>query len=69
MKAKDLRERSTDDLRQLAAQLGTDLFHYRMKNFTHRLDDTSMVTKTRREIARIHTILAERNRAGGSETR
>ncbi len=69
MKAKDLRERSTEDLRQLAAQLSTDLFQYRMKNFTNRLDDTSLVRKARLDIARVNTILAQRERTAKSEAR
>jgi len=69
MKAKDLRDRSTEDLRQLVAQLGTDLFQYRMKNFTNRLDDTSLVRKTRLDVARVRTILAEREQAAKSEAR
>lgn len=69
MKSKDLRERSTEDLRQLAAQLSTDLFQYRMKNFTNRLDDTSLVRKARLDIARVNTILAQREQAAKSEAR
>jgi large subunit ribosomal protein L29 len=69
MKSKDLRERSTEDLGQLVAQLSTDLFQYRMKNFTNRLDDTSLVRKTRVDIARVRTILAEREQAAKNEAR
>ena len=69
MKSKDLRERSTEDLGQLVAQLSTDLFQYRMKNFSNRLDDTSLVRKARLDIARVRTILAERERAAKSEAR
>ena len=41
MKAKDLRERSAEDLRDLEKSLAKDLFQNRFKNFTNRLDDTS----------------------------
>jgi large subunit ribosomal protein L29 len=60
MKAKDLRERATNDLEELKAQLSKDLFSHRMKNFTDQLDDTSLIGKSRRDIARIELILAER---------
>lgn len=63
MKAKDLRDRSTEDLRELEKTLVGDAFQNRFKNFTNRLDDTSLIRKTRREIARIKTVLAERERA------
>jgi large subunit ribosomal protein L29 len=61
MKAKDLRERATNDLEELKAQLSKDLFSHRMKNFTDQLDDTSLIRKSRRDLARIELILAERN--------
>ena len=63
MKAKDLRERTTDDLGELRAQLEKDLFSYRMKNHTGQLEDTSLLGKTRRDLARIQLILSERKRA------
>ncbi len=60
MKAKDLRERSAEDLRELEKTIGQDLFEARFKNFTNRLDDTSALRKHRRELARIKTILGEK---------
>ena len=60
MKAKDLRERPSDDLVELRKIMTKDLFSYRMKNFTNQLEDTSLIGKTRRDIARIEQILTER---------
>jgi len=60
MKAKDLRERTTEDLAELSAQLERDLFSYRMKNHTGQLEDTSLLGKTRRDLARIKLILSQR---------
>ena len=60
MKAKDLRERTTEDLATLKASIEKDLFSFRMKNCTDQLEDTSLLNKTRRDIARIETILRER---------
>ena len=51
MKSKDLRERSSADLTQLREMMKKDLFSYRMKNLTNQLDDTSLLRKTRRDIA------------------
>jgi large subunit ribosomal protein L29 len=59
MRAKDLRERSTEDLKELEKSLGGDSFQHRFKNFTNRLDDTSLIRKTRRDIARVKTLLAQ----------
>ncbi|HNS95426.1 MAG TPA: 50S ribosomal protein L29 [Polyangiaceae bacterium] len=69
MKAKDLRDRGTDDLRELDKRLTHDLFQYRFKNHTGGLDDTSLVRKTRRDIARVRTELAARERAAKDEAR
>jgi large subunit ribosomal protein L29 len=60
MKAKDLRERSTEDLETLLATLSKDLFSYRMKNHTGQLEDTSLLGKTKRDLARVQLILSER---------
>jgi large subunit ribosomal protein L29 len=59
MKAKDLRERSGDDLKELEKSLAKDVFTARFKNFTNRLDDTSAIKKTRRDLARVKTLLRE----------
>ena len=64
MKSKDLRERSTEDLAELKATMSKDLFSHKMKNFTGQLDDTSLINKTRKDIARIELLLGERAAKG-----
>ena len=61
MKPKDLRERSVEDLRELEKSLAKDTFQNRFKNFTNRLDDTSSINKARRDLARVKTLLRERD--------
>lgn len=68
MKAKDLRERSSEDLATLKASMTKDLFSYRMKNFTDQLQDSSLLGKARRDVARIETILAERAANKGAQS-
>jgi large subunit ribosomal protein L29 len=60
MKAKDLRERSTEDLAELKKSIEKDLFSHRMKNATDQLGDTSLVGKARKDVARVEQILHER---------
>jgi large subunit ribosomal protein L29 len=60
MKGSDLKARSTEDLQELKASLKKELFGNRMKNFTNQLDDTSLLGKARRDLARIEGILRER---------
>lgn len=62
MKAADLREKSVEDLAELQKTLVSDVFQNRLKNFTNRLDDTSAIRKSRRDLARVVTILRERAR-------
>ena len=71
MKAKDLRERSNDDLKELEKSLAKDTFTARFKNFTNRLDDTSTINKTKRDLARVKTLLrqAELNAAVTGEAK
>ena len=71
MKAKDLRERSQDDLKELEKSLAKDTFTARFKNFTNRLDDTSTINKTKRDLARVKTLLrqAELNTAASGEAK
>jgi large subunit ribosomal protein L29 len=68
VKAKDLRERTSEDLTTLKASMEKDLFSYRMKNFTDQLEDTSLLGKARRDVARIETILAEREANKGAKS-
>ena len=69
MKAKDLRERSVEDLRELAGVTRRELFESRMQNATGQLDDSSTIRKARRDIARIEQIIRQRSLdASGSES-
>jgi large subunit ribosomal protein L29 len=64
--SKDLREKSLEDLRELEKTKGKELFDVRFKNFTNRLDDTSLINKGKRELARIKTILLQRTTGVGA---
>jgi len=64
MNAKDLSERATTDLVELRDLTRRELFQNRMKNHTSQLDDTSLLRKARRDIARIETILRDRANQG-----
>jgi large subunit ribosomal protein L29 len=66
MKAKDLRERSTEDLAELKGTMEKDLFSHRMKNATDQLGDTSLLGKARKDIARVELILSERRASAKS---
>ena len=58
MKPSELIEKSVEELSTLEKDLRRQLFDNRFKNFTNRLDDTSLLRKTRRDVARVKTLLA-----------
>jgi len=59
-KAKELREMSDDQLHHELVTCQKELFRLRFQAATERLDAPSNLRKLRREIARIKTILRER---------
>jgi large subunit ribosomal protein L29 len=60
MKAKELRERTKDELAQMERDLSRDLWKARFANFTNQLDDTAKIRRLRREIARVKTLLTQK---------
>ena len=59
MKAKDLLERTPEELVELEESLTRERFENRFKNFTNRLDNTAALKKARRDIARVKTVLTQ----------
>ncbi len=59
MKAKDLLERTPEELVELEKSLTRERFENRFKNFTNRLDNTAALKKARRDIARVKTVLTQ----------
>ena len=63
MKADDLRARTPDELADQAETLGKEIFNLRFQRASGQLENTARVRQARRDIARIKTILGERQRA------
>lgn len=63
MKASELREQTVEELQQQEKDLQRELWKTRMNNYTNQLDDTAKIRRLRRDIARVKTILAERQGA------
>jgi large subunit ribosomal protein L29 len=66
IEAKDLRGNDPQELRSTVRKLEEDLFKHRLKKTTSQLENTMLIRQTRRDIARVHTVLSERLRAGGA---
>ena len=60
MKMKEIREKETEHVRHELAEKQKHLFDLRTQSVTEKLEDPSQLTKTRREIARLKTLLRER---------
>lgn len=63
MKAEKVREMSADDLRTRQKELQEQLFRLRLQQSIGQLDNPGKIRETRRDIARVNTILAEQGRA------
>jgi large subunit ribosomal protein L29 len=59
-KLKELRDRSVEDLQREVVEKQKHLFDLRSQAVTEKLEDPSQLKKTRKQIARIKTILRER---------
>ena len=66
VRAKDLRGNDPEELRRTVRKLEEDLFKHRLKKNTNQLENTMLIRNTRRDIARVNTVLAERSRVGGA---
>ncbi len=60
MKAVELRELTADELVQRELELKRKLFNLRFQRASGELDNSAQLTKTRKDIARVMTIIAER---------
>ena len=61
MKGSELHAKSTGELHEMERSLREKLFRLRMKLFTGQLEKTSDIKATRRDIARVMTILRSRS--------
>jgi large subunit ribosomal protein L29 len=59
MKASELREKSVEELRNLSDAERKTLFDLRFQHYTGQLMDTASISRTRRNIARLETVLRE----------
>ena len=63
MKMSELQELSVADLQDKMAELTEERFRLRFRSATEQLDDTSRFRALRRDVARIKTILRQRENA------
>jgi large subunit ribosomal protein L29 len=63
MSTKELREHSREELLAREGELRQELFNLRFQHATRQLENTSRLSQARREMARVLTLLRERELA------
>lgn len=63
MKPSEIREKTTEELVELEKTMARELFKARFANYSNQLDDTDSVRRSRRDIARVKTVLTERSKS------
>jgi large subunit ribosomal protein L29 len=66
VKATDLRAKTPDELQTQLVDLKKEAYNLRFQGATGQLDSPARMRLVRREIARIKTVLAEKNTATGA---
>jgi large subunit ribosomal protein L29 len=59
MRAKEFRDLSAEELKEKERGLSQELFNLRFQKATGQLGNTAMLWKTKRDLARVKTILRE----------
>lgn len=60
MEAKELRELSLEDLTQKRADLREEIGHLKLKRATNRLENPMKLRQSKRDLARVETVLREK---------
>lgn len=66
-KLKEIRDKSDENLQKEIIEKRKHLFDLRSQAVTEKLEDPTQIGKTKKEIARLHTILKERQIAAAKK--
>ncbi len=64
MKAKEIRDRSDDELRKALGDLEEQLFKLRFQKSTGQIENPIKIREVRKDIARVLTVMSERQTEG-----
>ena len=67
MKAKELRDMTTEELTLKERELRQGVFNLRLQKAAGQLANTAGIVKTKKDLARVKTILRSREIAGGAK--
>ncbi len=65
MRAKELRDLSAEELKEKEQEMGRELFNLRFQKATGQLGNTAMLGKTKKDLARVKTVLNELQSSSG----
>ena len=65
VKAKELRDLSVEELKEKEGELNQELFNLRIQKATGQLGNTAIIGKTKRNLARVKTVLRELELSSG----
>ena len=60
MKATELRNKSSEELEAMLKDLKTELFNLRVQHAINQLDNPHRIADTKKDIARVMTVIAEK---------
>jgi large subunit ribosomal protein L29 len=63
MKIKEVRDLGVDELKQKNSELVEELFRLRLRHASEKVESTAMLSRLRKNIARIKTVLKEKEAA------
>ncbi len=67
MKAKELRDQTTEELALKERELRQDVFNLKLQKAAGQLANTAGIVKAKKDLARVKTILRSREIAGGAK--
>ena len=67
MKASEIRGLSVEELEKKLADLKKDLFNLRLQNATNQLENPSRINDVKKDIARVKTIIREKQTASAAD--
>lgn len=67
MKAKEIRDLSVEELKEKERELGQELFNLRFQKATGQLGNTATIGQTKKDLARVKTVLRELETSGENE--
>ena len=66
VKPSAMRDQAPDEIRARVQELREELFNLRFRNSMKQLDNPLKIRESRREMARLLTVLQQKERAGGT---